>query len=105
MKGRYREDVLGNLLGNVQGVVVIVLWVLLLGLKGFAFFDCLRAPTQVFPAVGRQSKILWLVLTGLAFLTGLVPGLTLSLFGIAGAVIALIYLFDIRPKIQAITGR
>jgi hypothetical protein len=31
--------------------------------------------------------------------------LTLSLFGIAGAVIALIYLFDIRPKIQAITGR
>ncbi len=95
----------GNLLGNVQGVVVLVLWVVLLGLKGFAFIDCLRAPTQVFPAVGRQSKILWLVLTGLALLTGLLPNLTLSLFGIAGAVVALIYLFDIRPKIQAITGR
>ena len=95
----------GNLLGNVQGVVVLVLWVVLLGLKGFAFVDCLRAPTQVFPAVGRQSKILWLVLTGLALLTGLLPNLTLSLFGIAGAVVALIYLFDIRPKIQAITGR
>ncbi len=96
---------LGNLLGNVQGVVVLVLWVVMLGLKGFAFVDCLRAPTQVFPAVGRQSKILWLVLTGLALLAGLLPNLTLSLFGIAGAVVALIYLFDIRPKIQAITGR
>ena len=75
------------------------------GLEGFAFVDCLRAPTQVFPAVGRQSKILWLVLTGLALLAGLLPNLTLSLFGIAGAVVALIYLCDIRPKIQAITGR
>lgn len=92
-------------MGNVQGVVVLVLWVVMLGLKGFAFVDCLRAPTQVFPAVGRQSKILWLVLTGLALLAGLLPNLTLSLFGIAGAVVALIYLFDIRPKIQAITGR
>ncbi|HEV8025208.1 MAG TPA: DUF2516 family protein [Candidatus Nanopelagicales bacterium] len=91
--------------GAVQDVVVIALWVVLLGLKGFAFVDCLRAPTQVFPAVGRQSKILWLVLTGLALLTGLLPNLTLSLFGIAGAVVALVYLFDIRPKIQAITGR
>ena len=89
----------------MQGVVVLVLWVVMLGLKGFAFVDCLRAPTQVFPAVGRQSKILWLVLTGLALLAGLLPNLTLSLFGIAGAVVALIYLFDIRPKIQAITGR
>jgi len=91
--------------GAVQDVVVIALWAILLGLKGFAFVDCLRAPTQVFPAVGRQSKILWMVLTGLAFLTGLLPNLTLSLFGIAGAVVAMIYLFDIRPKIRSITGR
>ena len=45
------------------------------------------------------------MLAGLALLTGLVPNLTLSLFGIAGAVIALIYLFDIRPRIKSITGR
>lgn len=75
-----------------------------LPLKGFAFVDCLRAPGAVFPSIGRQTKILWLVLTGLALLTGLVPNLTLSLFGIAGAVIALIYLFDIRPRIKSITG-
>ena len=91
--------------GTVQNLVVLVLWVVLLGLKGFAFVACLRAPTQVFPAIGRQSKVLWMVLTGLALLTGLVPNLTLTLLGIAGAVIALIYLFDIRPRIRSITGR
>lgn len=91
--------------GTVQNLVVLVLWVVLLGLKGFAFVECLRAPTQVFPAIGRQSKVLWMVLTGLALLTGLVPNLTLTLFGIAGAVVALIYLFDIRPRIKSITGR
>ena len=91
--------------GAVQDLVVLVLWVVLLGLKGFAFVECLRAPTAAFPAVGRQSKVLWLVLTGLALLTGLLPNLTLSLFGIAGVVVALIYVFDIRPKIKSITGR
>lgn len=91
--------------GAVQNVVVLALWLVLLGLKAFAFIDCLRSPSQVFPAIGRQSKVLWLVLTGLSLLAGLVPNLTLSLFGIAGAVIALIYLFDIRPRIKSITGR
>jgi hypothetical protein len=91
--------------GAVQDVVILALWVVLLGVKGFAFIECLRAPTAAFPAIGRQTKVLWLILTGLALLTGLLPNLTLTLFGIAGAVIALIYVFDIRPRIKSITGR
>ena len=64
--------------GAVQNVVVLALWVVLLALKGFAFVDCLRAPSAVFPSIGRQTKILWLVLTGLALLTvsAGVPGVT-----------------------------
>ncbi|MGA0209866.1 MAG: DUF2516 family protein [Candidatus Nanopelagicales bacterium] len=93
------------MVGAVQDIVVLALWVVLLGVKGVAFVECLRAPTAAFPAIGRQSKVLWLILTGLALLTGLAPNLTLTLFGIAGAVIALIYVFDIRPRIKSITGR
>ena len=89
---------------SFQNVVGLALGVVLLALKGVAFVDCLRAPGAVFPSIGRQTKILWLVLTGLALLTGLNPDFTLGLFGIAGAVIALIYLFDIRPRIKSITG-
>ena len=89
----------------VQNLVVLVLWVLFLVVKSYAFIDCIRRPTAAFPAVGRQSKILWVILTGVALLTGLLPNMTLNLLGIAGAVASLIYLFDVRPKIREITGR
>ena len=84
---------------------MLALWILTLGVKAFAFVDCLRRRSDAFPAIGRQTKTLWLILTGLAALTGLVPNLTLSIFGIAGIVIALVYLFDIRPRIIEITSR
>lgn len=83
---------------------MLVLWVVFLVVKGWAFIDCIRRPQQAFPAVGRVSKVLWLVLTGVAFLTGLVPGLTLGIIGIAGLVAAMVYLFDVRPRIAEITG-
>lgn len=91
--------------GTAQDLVILAVWVILLGVKGFALIDCVRRPAQAFPAVGKQSKVLWLVLTGVAFLTGLLPSMTLNLIGIAGAVAALVYLFDVRPRIIEIMGR
>jgi len=91
--------------GAVQDLVMLALWVITLGVKAFAFVDCLRRRPDAFPAVGRQTKVLWVILTGLAALTGVLPQLTLTIFGIAGIVIALIYLFDIRPRIIDITRR
>ena len=90
---------------TVIGAASLGVWVLMLVLKGFAFIDCIRRPAAAFPAIGRKSKTLWLVLTGLAALTAVVPSLTFDIFGIAGAVAALVYLFDVRPKIAEITGR
>lgn len=88
-----------------QNLVMLVLWVVFGVVKAWAFIDCLRQPKEAFPAVGRVSKILWLLLTGVALLTGLIPGLTLGIIGIAGLVAALVYLFDVRPRIAEITGR
>lgn len=88
----------------MQNVVILALWLITLAAKGVAFVDCLRRPAAAFPAVGRKSKVLWLVLTGLALLTGLLPGFTLNLLGIAGIVIAMIYLFDVRTRIIDLTG-
>ncbi len=92
---------------TVQGFLVLGLWVVLLAVKGFAFVDCIRRPKEAFPAVGRKSKVLWLVLTGAAAVTGLLYSYVspLGLIGLAGAVIALVYLFDVRPRIREITGR
>ena len=90
---------------TVTGVVVLALWVLTAVLKVFAFVDCLRRPAAAFPAVDRQSKPLWLVLTALAAASGFVPSLTLGIVGLAAVVVALIYLFGVRPRIVEITGR
>lgn len=81
-----------------------VLWALFGVLKVWAFVDCLTRRPDAFPAVGRRSKVLWVILTGVAALTGLLASMTLGLIGIAGVVIALVYLFDVRTKIIAITG-
>ena len=87
-----------------QNLVVLVLWVLFGIVKIWAFIDCVRRPAEAFPAVGRVSKVLWLILTGAAALTGLIPGLTIGIIGIAGIVVALVYLFDVRVRIVDILG-
>ncbi|MBI1350939.1 MAG: DUF2516 family protein [Actinomycetales bacterium] len=96
----YREWVFSTL----QDFVFLALWLVTLVIKGAAFIDCLRRPAAAFPAIGRQTKVLWLILTGLAAGTGIFPSLALNLIGIAGVVVALIYLFDLRPKIIDITS-
>jgi hypothetical protein len=90
---------------TVQGLVLLAVWVVTFAAKGWAFVDCIRRPQQAFPAIGRQSKALWLILTGLAAATGFFWGLTLTIFGLIGIVIALVYLFDVRVKIIEITSR
>ena len=85
-------------------LITLVLWVVFGVVKAWAFIDCLRRPAAAFPAVGRLAKWVWLLLTGAAALTGLVPGLTIGLFGIAGLISALVYLVDVRPRIAEITG-
>jgi hypothetical protein len=87
-----------------QNMIVVAVYLVFAVLKVWAFVDCVRRPEAAFPAVDRQSKTLWLILTGIAALTGLVFD-PLGLFGIAGIVIALLYLFEIRPRIMELTGR
>lgn len=84
--------------------VTLIIWIVFAVLKIWAFVDCLRQRADAFPAVNRQTKTLWLILTGIAALTGLVFD-PLGIIGIAGVVVALIYLFEIKPKIQELIGR
>lgn len=98
----------GVLFDSVQKIVILTLTVLFAVLEVWAFVDCLRRRADAFPAVGRQSKQLWLILTGIAALVGIAAltglGSVLGLFGLAGVVVALVYLFDVRPRIVDITG-
>lgn len=89
---------------QTQALVLWLVWMVFLALKAWAFVDCLRRPTRAFPAIDRQNKGLWLALTGLSALTGIVFD-PLGILGIAGIVVALIYLFELRPRFAQLSWR
>ena len=74
-------------------------------LTGFAAIDALRHRADLFPAVGRLSKVAWLGILGVAVLISIVSlAGPLNIFNLIGVIAAGVYLADLRPKIQQISG-
>jgi len=80
------------------------LWLAALVVEVWAFVDAMRRPTPAFPAVGKLTKPLWLIILGVACVVGLASlaysASPLSLFPIVAFVAAGIYLADVRPKVR-----
>jgi hypothetical protein len=94
---------------TAQSVVSLFFWALLLAafvVETWAFVDALIRPKAAFPAAGKQSKPLWLVILGIAFVIGIGGAIgylqLLSIFPIAAFVAAAIYLIDVRPKVRTL---
>ena len=90
-------------------VINLFFWVLLLGafvIEAWAFGDLLRRPAAAFPAAGKQTKPIWLIILGIAFVIGIAGAVgylsLISIFPIAAFVAAAIYLVDVRPKVSSI---
>jgi hypothetical protein len=86
-------------------------WVLLIAafaVEAWALADAIRHPSASFVAAGKQTKPLWLIILGVAFLIGIGGALNrLSLFSflpIIAFVASAIYLADVRPKIRNLSG-
>jgi hypothetical protein len=95
-----------NILGPVQGFVLLLLGVASLGLTAYAAFDAVRFRSNLYPAVGRQSKVFWVGILVAAFLVAIVSfGYnTLGLLNIAGVIAAAVFLTDVRPKLRQVSG-
>ena len=85
----------------------------ILGIAAFVvevwgFIDALRRPTPAFVSAGKQTKPLWLIILGVAFLIGIGGALNrigiFSFLPIIAFVAAAIYLADVRPKIRNLSG-
>jgi hypothetical protein len=94
---------------TAASIVSIFFWVLLLCafvIEAWAFFHALFQPASAFTAASKQTKPIWLIITGLAFLIGIGGAIGyLQLFGIfpiIAFVAAAIYLVDVRPKIKQV---
>ncbi len=81
-----------------------ILLVAALLVEGWAFVDALRRPTPAFPAAGKQTRPLWLIITGVSLVIGIfsvADNLQLvAILPIAAFIAAAIYLTDVRPKVR-----
>jgi hypothetical protein len=86
-------------------------WALLIGafvVETWAFVDALRHPATAYTAAGKQTKPLWLIILGVAFVIGIAGALDqlsiISILPIVAFVAAAIYLADVRPKVREMKG-
>jgi Protein of unknown function (DUF2516) len=89
---------------GVTGLISLAIWVGLLGIKVFALVDALRYSNNQYVSAGKRSRTLWLALTALSLAFHLITGV-LSLPNIAGTIASIVYLVDVRPALQQVSGR
>jgi|SRR5215469_9189932 len=71
--------------------------------EAWAFIDAITRPQQAYVAAGKQTKPIWLIILGVAFVLGLsaaVYGGVTGILSVAAFVAAAIYLADVRPKVK-----
>lgn len=82
----------------------VVMWGLLL-LRVWALVDCLTRKAAAFPAVDKLTKPAWTAILAVSLLFGLLlrypPTGPISLIT---AVVAAVYLADVRPAVREISG-
>lgn len=86
-------------------------WILLVAafvVEAWAFIDAVRRPATAFPAAGKQTKPLWLIITGVSMVVGLFSAYQdvplLFFLPIIAFIAAAIYLTDVRPKVRQMGG-
>jgi hypothetical protein len=89
---------------SITGWLDLLIWVILFGVKIFAFVDALRWSNNHYVSAGKRSRTLWLVLTGVSLAFHLITP-SLHLLNIAGDIASIVYLVDVRPALQQISGR
>ena len=94
-----------NLIGQTQGMIALVLSVAIIIMQAFAFADAVRHSPDAYVRADKRTKPIWLAVTGIALLLGVMtfPN-PLSLFTLLGVVAAGIYLTDVRPALQQVSG-
>ena len=71
--------------------------------EAWALIDAITRPAQAFTAAGKQTKNIWLIILGVAFVLGLYAaayGGVTQILSVAAFVAAAIYMADVRPKVK-----
>jgi hypothetical protein len=87
----------------VQTAVMTAVTLGLFALQAWAFIDAVARRPDAFVAADKLTKPAWLIILGVALLAHMLIWSPFSLFNLAGAVAAIVYLVDTRPAIQSLT--
>ena len=85
--------------------VMLVLQLVVLAVKLFAFVNSLLWPAQAYHAADKLTKPAWTIILGLGVAVQLVMGGVGGLLGLVFVVAALVYLLDVRPALSSLTRR
>lgn len=89
---------------EVQGTFMLVVTLVLLAIKAYAFASSLMFSAEAYDAAGKLTKVAWVAITGLGFAAAVIIASPLNLIGIAATVAALVYLADVRPALRDVTA-
>ena len=90
---------------EVQGTLYLVVLLVMLAVKGFAFVNALLFSNEAYEAAGKLTKTAWCAITGLGFAAQLIIlGSPLNLISLVFFIAALVYLADVRPALKEVTS-
>jgi hypothetical protein len=89
-------------MATVDGLILLVLYVLAQGLTVWAFVDALIRPSAGFVATGKLTKPGWAAITGLAALIIFWMQNPMTFLGLPAVIAAIVYLVDVRPAVRGL---
>jgi hypothetical protein len=85
---------------------MLVVYIVLLAVKLFAFISALTFSTEYYRAAGKWTKQGWVILLGVAALLQAYPGIVPLMFvNLALTIAAFVYLADVRPALAGLRRR
>lgn len=91
---------------QIEGTIMIVILVILIAVKAFAFVSSLTFSAEAYTAGGKLTKPAWCAILGLGLAAQLLLLTSpLNLIHLAFTVAAFVYLFDVRPALRELTRR
>ncbi|WP_017572130.1 DUF2516 family protein [Nocardiopsis halotolerans] len=71
----------------------------------YALIEAIRTPAAAFELMDKQTKKLWIILTGVATALSLLAVFSgTGMFVILGLVATLVFLLDVRPAVKGVGG-
>ncbi|WP_374457491.1 DUF2516 family protein [Nocardioides sp.] len=89
-----------------QSTTWLVVLVVLLAVKGFAFVNALTYSAEAYNAAGKLTKSAWCAITGLGFAAQLIlmGSSPLGIIHLVFTIAALVYIADVRPALREVTS-